>query len=509
LKNINQLTMKLFRLFLILLATNFLFTACEKDASFEAGIARGAVVKDALGDCLDLVAIGTYKKSVPLTTANTVDVQVIMSEPGSYIITTDTVNGYSFSDVGVATAGLNILRLKGNGTPIAVGIDQFKVKFDGTVCNFFVSVSNAPATTGAVFTFTGSPGTCTGATQNAAATFMQGIATNPTNWVDVAVNVTVAGTYSLNTGAAAVNGVKYSGSGTLALGNQTVRLIAVAGGNPTIAETSNYQITGGASNCGFSVVYQSQVAGATFTINCGTALAEGDYIVGAALNPILNFITVPVTVTAAGSYNITATALTTSNGVTFSGSGILALGAQMITLYASATTPAAVGTFVYNVVGGGTTTPCPVPVSYIVLPVAGTGFIKANIDGGAFTNFNNGIAVSYASGTTSEIQFEGTTSTGEDFVLYIEKPGTFTAGVSYDVTQTLTGVLMRADYNPDATTTFEASSFAVFATDPFKIKFTTVSATNITGTFSGTMQEDGLGGNPIRVFTNGSFNINF
>jgi hypothetical protein len=494
--------MKLFRLFLILLATNFLFTSCQKEASFEAGIARGAVVKDPLGDCLDLIPVGTYQKTVALTTSNTVDVQVIMSEPGSYIITTDTVNGYSFSDVGVATAGLNILRLKGNGTPIAVGIDQFKVKFDGTVCNFFVSVSNAPATTAAVFTFTGSPGTCTGATQNAAGTFMASIATNPTNWVDVAVNVTVAGTYSLNTGAAAVNGVKYSGSGTLALGNQTVRLVA-DGGMPAAAGTFNYPLNVGASNCGFDVIYQSLVAGATFTFTCASASVQGSYTAGTAMVST-NKITLPITGTTAGSYSISVT----SNGVTFANSGLLAAGATSITLMATGTGVAS-GITLYTVTGGGGTA-CPVPVNFSAAGSPGTGFIKANIGATTtFTNFNTNVAALYTTGATSSIDFEGTTTTGEEFTFTIDKLGAFATNITYDATQTISGILLRADYYPDPATNFEGSSFAVFPGDPFKIKFTTLTATRIAGTFSGTMQQDGLGGNPTKVFTNGSFDITF
>jgi hypothetical protein len=503
--------MKLFRLFLILLATNFLFTACEKDGSFEAGIARGALQKDLFGECLDINPIGTYNTNTVLNANNYVDVQIVMSEAGSYVIKTDTVNGYSFSDVGIAVVGLNTLRLKASGTPVAIGINTFKINFDGTTCNFDVSVSNGPINTVAVFTFaaSGTPSTCSGSTQNAAATFMQGIPTNPSNWVDINVNVISAGTYNLNTGTLAVNGVKYSGSGTLASGNQTVRLIA-DGGTPTTANTFNYSLNVSGSNCGFDVVYQSQVAGATFTVNCLGITVLGSYQAGTLLTSS-NTIVVPLTVTAPGSCTLSTNSL---NGVVFSGSKILTAtpAIQFITLYASpSVAPTASGPFSYTI----GTSSCTANVIY--LPASGggsaTNIFKARIGSATagYTSFNFSNTASGYNNSNSEVKLVGSSANGpEDISLLITKVGgSFVINTDYNVNQFLS-VNFLCDYQDPLGMNFisEPDPLNPPVANPLTIRFSVLNSTKAVGTFSGNMVEDPAG-TAIVSFFSGEFDITF
>ncbi len=66
-------------------------------------------------------------------TTNTITVSVNVINTGSYIITTDTVNGYFFRATGIfTTPGVNNVTLRGNGTPFAEGTNNFVVAFDST-----------------------------------------------------------------------------------------------------------------------------------------------------------------------------------------------------------------------------------------------------------------------------------------------------------------------------------------------------------------------------------------
>lgn len=506
--------MKLFRLFLILLATNFLFTACEKDTSFEAGIARGAVVKDALGDCLDLIPVGNYITNTALNATNYVDVQIIMSEAGSYTISTDTLNGYSFSDTGIAVVGLNTLRLKAHGKPIATGINTFKVKFDGSICNFNVSVGNGPATTVAVFTFVGSPASCTGATPNAAAVFMQGIATNPTNWVDINVNVTNPGTYSINTGTTAVNGVKYSGSGTLALGNQTVRLIA-DGGIPTAAETSNYALIGSGSNCGFAVLYQTMVGPCTFTFDCASAsLPVGNYFLGNTLNPLTDTMTISVTVLTTGTYMITSAPVSGGpDGVTFSANGVFSTtGIKTLTLRGNGT-PIRPGIVFYNITSpqATNTTPCNATVYY--------DFIQMSIGTGAIRNFSFGAGATNDNTTVPGYKLiviggDAALTGNESISLAIGVPTTAVFAIPpptsiYSVNDFTGTKIAGAKYTDASLPSVDYSTFntpPTLQTNPLIISIDFLSTGRIEGTFTGTVKDNNGAGPGIKTIS-GNFGV--
>ena len=494
--------MKLFRLFLILVASIFLFSGCEKDYSFEGGVAKGTVVKDALGVCLDLVPVGVYATNNVLTTANYINVPVAITEVGTYTISTDTINGFSFSDTGTAVLGINTFRLKAHGKPLANGIFTFKVKFDGTSCSFDVSVSTGVASTIAVFTFAGAPNTCTGATPNPAATFMQNIVTTTANWVDVNVNVTNAGSYNVNTGALAINGVKYSGIGTLALGNQTIRLIA-DGGTPTLANTTNYPITGSGSNCGFDVVYQSQVGAATFTINCGAATVQGVYVVGTVMDNS-NTITLPITLTTPGSYTISVV----SNGVTFTSAGLLNTGATSIILVANGTGIAS-GAIIYNITGG-TGATCPVTVNFTTT-TPNVEFIKAKINGSStFTNFNVDADANFTNTSPgSLLAIAGKAATLPERISFqIQTNNIITINTNYAVN--LSNGFVECDYYNNLGALYRAENFFGFNPDPFTIRLTFNDGVKVEGTFFGSVRDFSAGGAGIPlIISEGSFSVLF
>ncbi len=94
------------------------FNSCQKEVSVEIGLpARGSLQGDG-GDCLPKTVAGTYMAGRAFTDSNFVEVTVNVLIAGPYTIATDTLNGYSFKATGTfAGAGVNTVRLKGNGTP--------------------------------------------------------------------------------------------------------------------------------------------------------------------------------------------------------------------------------------------------------------------------------------------------------------------------------------------------------------------------------------------------------
>jgi hypothetical protein len=183
------------------------------------------------------------------------------------------------------------------------------------------------------------------------------------NYIEVEVDVTVAGTYTIYTDT--VNGIYFRGSGVFAAtGLNTVRLKGI--GTPAAAGISNFVVNYGSSSCTIAVTTAATLA--AFTLDgapggCMGATPAGTYNAGTALDAT-NTVTIHVTVTTAGAYNL-STQL--SNGMTFFGFGTLVTGAQTIVLTGSGTPttggttnfPLTVGTSTcsFTITVGGTTTP--------------------------------------------------------------------------------------------------------------------------------------------------------
>ena len=88
---------------------------------------------------------GAYLNGVALTSSNVKLVTVTPKSAGNYSITTNTVNGYSFSASGSFTTAQvgnsQVINLLGAGTPQNVGVDSFTATADGQSCPFSVTVS--------------------------------------------------------------------------------------------------------------------------------------------------------------------------------------------------------------------------------------------------------------------------------------------------------------------------------------------------------------------------------
>lgn len=114
---------------------NFTITVAATGATGTLGGAGGA--------CTPSTVNGTYtvgSATVPAT--NTVTVDVTFATTGNYTISTNTVNGYSFSATGnAATATTVPITLQSNGgTPLAPGANVFTVTFGTSTCTFTVNV---------------------------------------------------------------------------------------------------------------------------------------------------------------------------------------------------------------------------------------------------------------------------------------------------------------------------------------------------------------------------------
>ncbi len=333
-------------------------TGCQKELSFEGDStpAEGSLQSDINGDCLPKSVNGVYVAAKPLAAdTNTISVSVNVVKTGSYVISSDTVNGYFFRATGIfTTPGVNTVTLRGNGTPFAAGVNNFVITFDSTVCDIQVTVLPAGAGGPATFTLVngGTPANCASAVVNG--TYTKDVALTAANTVDITVNVTAIGTYSIT---ASGGGMTFTKTGAfLTTGNQTINLIGA--GTPTTAGANTITFAAPFASCNFTI---DVVGPAVYTIDCPNVVVSGIYQQGINLGAG-NIITLPVTVSTAGGYNISASI----NGMTFTGSGTLTTSSTSIVLTGvSTTSPTTAGTFNLSV---GTPT-CSIPITCTAAPV--------------------------------------------------------------------------------------------------------------------------------------------
>lgn len=228
-----------------------LIVSCQKEMSYEQGKPSKGSLQDSTGDCLSKTIGGTYTATKVLADSNFIDVEVNVSQPGSYTIYTDTVNGYYFRASGTfGKTGSNAVRMKGFGTPGVAGTDDFFIFYDGTFCDVSITVIANTGSSGgsATYSLQDTTGNCLGSTPSG--TFTQGVALTSSNKVDVQVNVTKVGTWSISTSSVA--GFSFSGSGTFTTtGVQTITL--TGSGTPTASGAQTFPVTVGNSSCGFDV----------------------------------------------------------------------------------------------------------------------------------------------------------------------------------------------------------------------------------------------------------------
>ncbi len=326
--------------------------ACQKIQDTNPdGISMGTLKKTVTGDCMAVVVSGIFIVDSILKNDNYVDVEVDVTQAGTFDIKSDSVNGYSFIKKGTLATGLNKIRLYASGKPLAAGVNTFTISYGLSTCSFKITVFTGGSAGSAQFTLGGSPGNCSVSSING--NYIVGQALTAANTIEMTVNVTTIGTYNIT--GTVINGVSFNVSGAFTNpGIQNIFLTAT--GTPTAAGVFTYTVTNNTTSCNFSITYTVTITNASFGLsgspgNCTGATVSGTYTAGTPLNAT-NTVLINVNVTSPGIYTITTTAV---NGISFSASGTFNItGLQQVTLKGIGT-PTAAGVFNFPVSGNGNT----------------------------------------------------------------------------------------------------------------------------------------------------------
>lgn len=197
--------------------------------------------------CSGIVLTGTYKAGLATSASNTAKFNVNVTTVGTYSITTNALNGVTFSGSGsFAATGAQTITLTANGTPAAANSFNYVVTATSGTCTF--SVTYTAAAPPAVYTLGGAPAVCTGATVDG--TYSPGTAMTAANTVTISANVTTAGSYSITT--TAVNGMTFSATGVFAATGPN-NIVLVGSGTPTAPGAFTFTPVAGTSLCTFAV----------------------------------------------------------------------------------------------------------------------------------------------------------------------------------------------------------------------------------------------------------------
>lgn len=239
-------------------------------------------------------------------------------------------------------------------------------------------------------------------------TFKASQALGDTNFIDVTVNVSQTGTYTIFTDT--INGYYFRATGTFSsTGSATVRLKGF--GTPGTAGIDDFSVIYDSSVCNVAVTVLPGGGGgggsSAFTLgNCSNATVQGTYTQATAVTAA-NRVQIEVNVTALGTWNLSTSTVT---GFSFSGSGTFtALGTQMITLNATGT-PTTAGQQTFTVTVGSAN--CTFNVNVVPNTTPPAVFTLAGAPGacGGFTpsgTYTQGVALT--AGNTVAVQVNVTT----------------------------------------------------------------------------------------------------
>lgn len=94
--------------------------------------------------CMSDTIYGSYVKSISLDTNDIVKISLNVTTSGTYAISTNVVNGYSFSASGTFSAtGVQTVNLAASGIPVNIGTDKFTVIAGSSACSFDITVLTA------------------------------------------------------------------------------------------------------------------------------------------------------------------------------------------------------------------------------------------------------------------------------------------------------------------------------------------------------------------------------
>ena len=241
--------------------------------------------------------------------------------------------------------------------------------------------------------------------------------------------------------------------------------------------------------------------------NCTSPVINGNYTAGTATSSS-NYVILQVTVTTPGTFTI-STALI--NGISFSGSGtFVTTGLQTITLTATGT-PALSGSFAYlpGLYG------CTFIITVIPVEPAPETYFRCKING-VLTTFNfEAKAIESATPAappipaTTALDISGSVSNTsyENMLVSLNKiETTIVTGDTFTPETLLNGRVYLVYYTDANGTTWNA--FSGVSDTPFSITVTKRTATNVQGTFSGTVSDNaGTPGGNLKIVTEGTFSV--
>lgn len=501
------------RLLLFSLVCFCFFISCQKELSEEHGTPDPAAAAEftfagAPGACAAATNTGYFASGTTLTDENTVTLEVDVTRPGTYTITTNTANGYSFSASGSFTdRGRQTVVLQGTGTPVEARNDVFTPQAgSATGCTFAITVTSPSP---AEYTLAGAPDACSNATVNG--TYGINMPLTVSNTVAVQVNVTSIGTYTLTTNTVA--GMSFSKTGAFtATGVQTV--VLQGSGTPDQQGAQVFTPQVGTSSCTFTV---DVIGAAAYTLGgapgaCTNATVNGTYTASTPLAST-HTVTVEVDVTTAGAYHITTN---TVGGMTFSKSGnFTTTGVQEVVLQGSGTPTA--GTHTLAIANSG----CTFDVTVAAAPAVASVF-QCKIDGVLTTFTDRAHAETLNDILEPPIPYlylDGYTgppngSNVPQLQIFISKNDNSVVGTgTYNEKSfaVMNGYRIEIDYskvNPDLSVTlWNTSSNLLSANPPFTINVTKVTAERIQGTFSGKLTNINEGSTAQITISEGVFDL--
>ncbi len=325
-----------FTFFFLLLALLLFAITCKKEFSYEGGGMAEYTLVDYPNACYLAIVDTNYHVGVPTDSTNHASVNIQVTRPGKYIISTDVVDGISFSNSGVVDSLYMQygLLLYAHGTPDSAGTFTFHIP-GTTGCYFSVTVTDQP---GASYTLSGAPNDCSNPV--ALGQYIQGIATTSANVITINIDVIATGKYNITTNN--VNGITFSATGTFT-STGTQQVVLQATGMPGETELSQFTLNGRASQCTFYLPVANPEPLATYVLQsaienniayCAPGSAQGTYTAGMPLTAS-NTITVNAYVTVPGNFTISTTE---QDGIKFSYTGTFAtIGAQNVVLKGSGT----------------------------------------------------------------------------------------------------------------------------------------------------------------------------
>ncbi len=463
----------------------FIVTYGTSTCTFTVNVA-GPAVAVYTPNCATATVAGTYQAGVALTAVNTITVPVTVTTAGTYNITTTSTNGMVFKGNGTLTlASTNIVLVGTGSTPTAAAAPSNIPIPGATSCNVPVTVTAAASP--AVFS-----ANCAGAT--VAGTYQAGVALTAANTITLPITVTTAGSYNIST--TTTNGMVFKATGSLTLASTSIILVGT-GSTPTAAAAPSNIPIPGAPGCNVPVTVTAAAGAAVFSANCAGATVAGTYQAGTPLTAA-NTITLPITVTTAGSYNISTTI---TNGMVFKASGTLTLASTSIVLVGTGSTPATAAAPSNIPIPG--TTSCTVPVTVVADATIRWKFnIGTKIYQGQSQVANNEIQVS---GSMATFTFVGDNAANDkiEFGL-LDVAGGITVGDQYISSSGIFSNSCGFDFEDGASTIQPvAIGGSQDAQMIFIITLHNTATKTIAGTFSGTAMD--LISNTSITITNGTF----